>query len=229
MTEYRRYAIYYAPPPGAFARRSAHWLGWDAQAGQTVDQPDLPGLPRPLAELTGDPRKYGFHGTIKAPFRLAEGMTRAGLSAALDELGARLAPVLLPGLHLVQIGGFLALVPQGDDGKLKALAFDAVTALDRFRAPLTEAEIAKRRPDRLTARQCALLERWGYPYVDEEFRFHLTLSDKLEAAEGAALAQVAASHFADCLPQPFVIGDLCLFGEDAAGRFHLVARHALAG
>lgn len=229
MTEYRRYAIYYAPPPGEFARRSAHWLGWDAQAGQAVDQPDLPGLPRPLAALTADPRKYGFHGTMKAPFRLADGATRAELGAALDELGARQAPVVVPGLHLSQISGFLALVPQGDDGPLKALAFDAVTMLDPFRAALTEVEIAKRRPERLNPRQRALLDRWGYPYVDEEFRFHLTLSDKLEAAEGAGLAQVAAAYFADCLPQPFLIGDLCLFGEDAAGRFHLVSRHALAG
>lgn len=229
MVEFSRYAVYYAPPPGEFATRSAHWLGWDAQGGRAVAQPDLPGLPRPLADLTGEPRKYGFHGTIKAPFRLAEGATVASLCGALDELAARQAPVLLPGLVLVRIGGFLALVPEGDETPLKALAFDCVTALDPWRAALSAAEFARRRPERLTPRQCDLLQRWGYPYVAEEFRFHLTLSDSLDEAPGAALAAVAAGHFADCLPRPFVIGDLCLFGEDGDGRFHLVSRHALAG
>jgi hypothetical protein len=38
-----------------------------------------------------------------------------------------------------------------------------------------------------------------------------------------------AAHFAPVLPHPFRIEDLCLFGEDAAGRFHLLHRYALAG
>lgn len=229
MTDYRRYAIYYAPPAGDFARRTAEWLGWDVQTGQDMAQPDLPGLPLPLADLTTDPRKYGFHGTIKAPFRLAEGADAAGLSAAVTALAARLAPVVLPGLALKRLGGFLALVPEGDETELMALAAEVVTGLDAFRAPLTEAEIARRRPERLNPRQRDLLAQWGYPYVLEEFRFHLTLSDKLDEAEGAALAAVAAGYFEGSLPRPFAIGDLCLFGEDAAGRFHLLSRHALTG
>lgn len=192
-------------------------------------QPRLPGLPRPLAELTRDPRKYGFHGTLKAPFRLREGIEPVMLEAEVGKLARRQSPVTLPGLVLVRLGGFLALVPAGADLRLMNLAFAAVTALDGCRAPLTAAEIARRRPDRLTARQRALLDQWGYPYVDEEFRFHLTLSDRLDEAEGAALARVATDFLADALPRPLVIGDLCLFGEDAAGRFHLVSRHALTG
>jgi hypothetical protein len=38
-----------------------------------------------------------------------------------------------------------------------------------------------------------------------------------------------AAHFAPVLPQPFRIEDLCLFGEDAGGRFHLLLRYALTG
>ena len=102
-------------------------------------------------------------------------------------------------------------------------------ALDALRAPLTPAEIAKRRPERLNPRQRELLAAWGYPYVIEEFRFHLTLSDDLPEAEAEDLAAVLGPWLAPDLPRPFGITDLCLFGEDQAGRFHLLERHALTG
>lgn len=229
MTEFRRFAIYYAPRPGAFATATASWLGWDCQTGQPVPHPGLPGLPQPIATLTAAPRKYGFHGTIKAPFRIAPDVTEAQLRARLDRLAAQLAPVILPGLILQNLKGFLALIPDGDDIDLLALGAEIVSQLDDLRAPLTEAEVARRKPERLTARQRALLAQWGYPYVMEEFRFHLTLTDDLPAAQADAVMPVLAKWLAPALPQPFVIDDLCLFAEDAAGRFHLVSRHTLAG
>jgi putative phosphonate metabolism protein len=229
MSEYRRYAIYYAPPAGPFADRVAAWLGWNPATGREVAQPVVGGLPRPLAEMTEAPRKYGFHGTIKAPFRLAEGLDQAMVQERLDRLGARLSPVGMPGLALVRLGSFLALAPGGDETDLMNLAAEVVTDIDDLRAPLTPAEMARRRPERLSSRQRELLALWGYPYVLEEFRFHLTLSDSLPDGEAAALADVAGRHLADVLPRPFVIADLCLFGEAADGRFHLVSRHALTG
>ena len=221
MTEYTRYAIYYAPRPGDFATRANLWLS-DAA-------PHLPGLPRPPADLTAAPRRYGFHGTIKAPFRLAEGVTEQHLRDDLATLAARLAPVRLPGLRLEQVKGFLALLPEGDATELLALGAEVVSRLDPLRAPLTEAEIARRRPDRLTARQRELLTRWGYPHVMEEFRFHLTLTDDLPPDVAEATAATLTPWFADVLPRPFDIADLCLFGEDAAGRFHLLHRYPLTG
>lgn len=229
MSDFTRYAVYYAPRPGAFATRVAGWLGWDPEAGLPIAFAAPEGLPRPQAELTMSPRKYGFHGTIKAPFRLAEGLGRADLSGALAVLAGRLAPVGMRGLELRRIGGFLALVPQGDESALLALGAGVVMDLDPMRAPLTEAEIAKRRPDRLTPRQRELLSAWGYPFVMEEFRFHLTLSDSLPETEAADLAARLDPWLSPDLPRPFVIEDLCLFGEDAAGRFHLLERHALTG
>ncbi|MEF9604921.1 DUF1045 domain-containing protein, partial [Paracoccus sp. PXZ] len=113
----KRYAIYYAPPEGAFARRASAWLGWDAACGQPLTPPEL-GLP--AEEITRDPRRYGFHGTLKPPFRLAEGRDGDALHRAVAGLAQRLSPVTLPGLRLASLGGFLALVPEGDTAPLQA-------------------------------------------------------------------------------------------------------------
>lgn len=229
MEKMKRFAIYYAPEPGAFANRAAGWLGWDAASGAPVAHPHLPALPRPLTEITAEPRKYGFHGTIKAPFRLAAGATPAGLDQALAALAAETAPVTLPALALTRIGRFLALCPEGDTAPLLALAARVVQRMDSFRAPLTQAEIARRRPERLTPRQRDLLGQWGYPYVLEEFRFHLTLTGALDPWEIVPVESAALGHFVPVLPVPFCIRDLCLFGEDEAGAFHLLHRYALTG
>ncbi|GHE01200.1 phosphonate metabolism protein [Defluviimonas sp. 20V17] len=229
MTDYARYAIYYTPPPGALADFGARWLGWDAARGRARAHFDLPALPRPVADLTAAPRKYGFHGTLKPPFRLAPGQSRATLDTALEDLAARLAPVTLAGLRLARLGGFLALVPEGEAAALAALAAEVVARLDAFRAPPTRDELQRRRAAGLSPAQEANLLRWGYPYVMEEFRFHLTLTGALppEAAEAtrAALAPVLAP----LQPRPFVLDALSLCGEDGAGRFHLLHRVPLSG
>jgi putative phosphonate metabolism protein len=226
MTKMKRYAIYHAPPEGDFATAAAVWLGWDAARGHAVTQPDIAGLDMP--GLTEAPRKYGFHGTLKPPFRLAEGRDRAGLEAALNIVAKDLAPVAAGRLRLARIGAFLAIVPGGPLTALETLASAAVEAFEPFRAPLTEAEMARRMPEGLTFRQRALLGLYGYPYVMEEFRFHLTLTGPL-GAEAAAAEAAARDWFAPFLGQPLRIDDLCLFGEDEGGRFHLLSRHALTG
>lgn len=226
MHQIKRYAVYYAPRPGEFATRAAEWLGWSAETGQPVPQPQLPGSAE-MAAITQEPRRYGFHGTLRAPFRLAEGVTALHLMEALAGLSRRLAPVACDGLRLEDLQGFLALTPEGCEAALLALGAAVVEATDPLRAPLSGAEIARRRPETLSPRQRALLDRWGYPFVMEEFRFHLTLTDRLD--DPAPVAEVLKAHFAPVLPRPFVIEDLCLFGEDGSGRFHLLHRHALTG
>lgn len=223
MEQMKRFALYYAPPSGAFGNAAAAWLGWDALGGGPVAQPDL-ALPSPMAEITSDPRKYGFHGTIKPPFRLAEGMTPDDLHRAASRLASSLAPVTLDGLKMVNLHGFLAFVPAGEVSALQALAARVVAELDAFRAPLTPAEIARRRPESLTPRQRELLDEFGYPYVMEEFFFHLTLTGRV-GEDADVIAGAAARHFAGLVPSPFVLRDICLFGEDAAGKFHLLHRY----
>ena len=229
MEQMNRYAIYYAPEPGLIAERAAEWLGWDAATGAQVAQPDLRILPRPVSVLTAEPRKYGFHGTLKPPFRLASGETPETLMAGVAALAARLPACETEGLALTRLGRFLALCPTGDTAPLEHLAAEVVRRLDTHRAALTEAEIARRRPERLTPRQRALLDSYGYPFVMEEFRFHLTLTGPLDPWEVAPTESAIAAHFAATIPQPFQIKTLCLFGEAQDGTFHLLHRYALTG
>ncbi|MDR9485141.1 MAG: DUF1045 domain-containing protein [Sediminimonas sp.] len=229
MEHYLRYAVYFAPAPGPLADFGAAWLGWDAQAGRAVAHPQVPGLPCPVAEVTRQPRKYGFHGTLKPPFRLAGGCAPEDLAEAVELLAARLAPVRVPGLQLDRIGRFLALTPKGDGAELAALAGAVVTGLDTYRAPLTAEEFARRRPDRLDPRQRANLEQWGYPYVLEEFRFHLTLTGPMEDNRAQEVRAALAPVLEPLLPAPFEVPDICLFGEGEDGYFRLVHRYALSG
>lgn len=229
MDDFERYAVYAAPEPGPLARFAARWLGWDPVAGEIVAHPEVGGLPRPVAALTAAPRKYGFHGTLKPPFRLAAGSSRAALETDLARLAATLPAIALDGLALNRLGGFLALTPEGDTRVLERLAAEVVMGLDTHRAPAPEAELARRRAAGLTPRQEVHLERWGYPYVLDEFRFHFTLTGRLAPDEAPAVEEVLGSLLAPLVPRPFPIKALVLFGEDAQGMFHVLHRYDLTG
>ena len=222
----QRYAVYYAPREGAFAFRANEWLGHEPGNRRELPQPVLPGIGDPR-DITAVPRRYGFHGTIRAPFRPAEGVVEETIRGMVSDIAARLAPVVCDGLQVETLHGFVALTPTGCEAALLNLGAAVVEGTDALRAPLTETEIARRRPDRLSPRQRELLDRWGYPLVMEEFRFHLTLTDRLDQPEPVRAA--LEDYFAPVLPHPFVIEDLCLFGEDRSGRFHLLHRYALSG
>ncbi|OAN73358.1 phosphonate metabolism protein [Jannaschia sp. EhC01] len=226
MDDFRRYGIF-AVPEGAFFDLASAWLGWDSVAGRCVPHPVIEHIPAPIEALTAAPRKYGFHGTLKAPFRLAEGRKAADLSRAVGAFCAARAPVTVPEMQVHRLGGFVAVVPAVRAAALADLAAQVVSVLDPFRAPLSEAELARRRKAGLSDRQEALLQRWGYPFVMEEFRFHLTLTGRMPHAD--TVREALARHFAPVLPRPFVIDTLALMGEAADGRFHLIQRYGLSG
>jgi putative phosphonate metabolism protein len=226
---FARYAIYYTPEPGSLADFGAAWLGWDSAQGRDVPHPDLPGLPAPVADLTARPRKYGLHGTVKPPFRLARGTSEARLAEDFATLCATLTPVTLPGLELARIGSFLALVATGDTRALSDLAATVVETLDPHRAAPTPDDLARRRKARLTPRQEALLARWGYPYTHDEFRFHMTLTGPLQRDAARTVEQALAPRIDPLLPVPFRVTGLTLVGADDADRFHQIARQTLSG
>ncbi|SDW97580.1 putative phosphonate metabolism protein [Ruegeria halocynthiae] len=221
---YSRFAIFYVPPEGSLERFGARWLGWDIVQGCKVDQPDLP----ELHDVTMAPRKYGFHGTLKPPFNLAEGLTFDDVKAAAAKLAAGLAPASCDGLCLTTLGRFLALTPRGDIDGLRRIAAACVRELDMFRAPPGEAELARRRNARLSPRQEALLTEWGYPYVMDEFRFHMTLTGRLPKNDIPAWIEVLQTHMPS-LTEPFIIDQIALCGEREDGRFELLHRFTLTG
>jgi len=216
-----RYAIYYAPMPGtALHRLGSTWLGRDAHTGEALVQPGVEGLQR----LTGHPRRYGFHATLKPPFALRDGLAPEALMRACAALSADMAgfPVMLKVGH---IDGFLALIPDGDASRLNGLAARAVRDLDGFRKPPKEDELARRRKDPLTARQDFYLQQWGYPYVFDDFRFHMTLTERLDPGALDRIMSAAQSHFSAELAEPVMIGGLTLFQEPEPGAPFLAIRH----
>ena len=226
MSGFRRYAVYYTPPPGALADFGAHWLGWDVARGARAPRR----IPVEHAEeIVGTPRRYGFHATLKAPFRLAEGRSAKDLEAALAAVASRTPPVQGARLRLERLGAFLALVPATDHAPFSRLCDAMVRELDAFRLPPSEAEITRRRAAGLTPAQDAHLLRWGYPYVFEEFRFHMTLSGRLHPAMAAQVETLLTPVLEEVVPDPFEIAEVTLAGEDEDGYFQALHRYTLAG
>jgi hypothetical protein len=231
----RRFALFAAPgtgsadPAGVLLREKAEqWLGRSASGN-----PVTPGVPAgwsraAIDALTGDARRYGFHATLKPPFRLAEGRTPEELDAAVARFAAGTAGAMIPRLSLGRLGGFLALVPGAQALGLHALADEVVKGFDDFRAPATDAELARRNPVSLTPRQRELLKTWGYPYVLDEFRFHLTLTDRIPGGQRPEVERVLSDWFAPLLGATVPVDALALFTEAAPGApFGLYAVHPL--
>ncbi len=227
MSDYTRFAIYYVPPEGPLEQFGATWLGWDIAAGSAAPHPQVDGLD--LEAVTDKPRKYGFHATLKPPFRLAGSHGEVELQSAVADLADILRPVKLDGLKMNQIGSFLAFTVEGSQSGLNALAAACVRELDHFRAPASASETERRKSAGLTDRQTELLMQWGYPYVMEEFKFHMTLSGKLDPETATrAMAAVETLSFG-ALPRPFIIDAIALVGERPDGRFETIRRYSLHG
>jgi putative phosphonate metabolism protein len=230
-----RFAIYAAPgvrsadAVGLLLRRKAEqWLGRSVSS-----DPVTPGVPvgwtrAAVDAMTVDARRYGFHATLKAPFRLAEGRTPEELNAAVARFAAGTAAAVIPQLTLARLGGFFALVPGAQAAGLHALADDVVMAFDDFRAPATDAELARRNQAALTPRQRELLSAWGYPYVLDEFGFHLTLTDRVPREQRPAVERVLTDWFAELLGADMPVDALGVFTEAEPGApFELSAVHHL--
>lgn len=210
-----RFALYYSPRPHtAFAEAASTWLGRDHEnrncpriKTKTLGRERFP-------ELTRAPFHYGFHGTLKPPFRLHDATSKELLCEELDHFCNQRSPFILEGLEIGWIGKFLCLRPVKSSDKMNKLARDAVRQFDSFREDMSFTELKKRRTQGLTPQQDALLLQWGYPYVMDEFCFHLTLSSKIEdAQERTQVEEEARRHFSSDMLQEIPVDGISLFVE----------------
>lgn len=225
-----RYALYWAPPVTApLHRLGSHWLGRDAAAGTLLPQPLVaPLTTERFAALTAEARNYAFHATLKPPIRLRAERTAAEFHAAAAAAARESRPFTAPPLKVGRIGAFLALVPGGDQADWRRLSDHMVTALDPFRQPPDELELARRRGNGLTPSQDVNLLRWGYPYLFEDWRFHMTLSASLTSPEAERIEAAALAYFAGIERQSVAVTDVCVFEQSQPGSpFLITARYPL--
>jgi len=230
MTAQPRFALYFTPVPGSMlARFGAEVLGYDCAVGARVARRKLDGISDDdAAAATAEPARYGFHGTLMAPFELAPGRLPNELEDALAAFARNQAPVALGRLKVAAIGSFTALVPAGSEDAVRTLAGACVTAFNDFRAPLSAHDRERRLAARLSPRQVELLDRWGYPYVFAEFRFHMTLTGRLPPHEQARWQAALAADFAPLAPAPVDIDAVSLVRQDDRGApFRVIARRPL--
>lgn len=230
MTGFPRYAIYYAADAGdALSRFGAALLGYDAHTGNELPFPaDVLHVVSNWRDVSADPRKYGFHATLKAPMALAPDKSEAELLAGCTAFAGRKRsiPVIRPVVDA--ISGFIAVIPAEPVAELQQLAADCTREFDAFRAPLTAEDRARRRPDKLSERQRDYLDRWGYPYVKEEFRFHMTLTGRLDAERREPIVAMLRKRFAGLGRNTLAVDRIALFRQDdAAARFRIIGEWAL--
>lgn len=227
-----RVAIYYAPAAGsAWHAFGSSWLGRDAISGEATAPPALT-LPQDIAlhDLTTEPRRYGFHATLKAPFRIAEPYRVADVNELLTTFASWGKPVSIGPLTPTLTDGYVALLPATSAlPEIHSLAAQIVRFFESVRTGPEVTELARRRTRPLNARQEALLEQYGYPYVLDQFCFHLTLSNRVTAGQAASLIAAATPYIDRLNREPLSIDALSLFIEPKPGADFLAVHRAACG
>ena len=223
-----RYAIYFAPEATSpLWRFGSTVIGYDAASGADVpfakwikDVPDW-------ATITAEPRHYGFHAPLKAPFHLVTSIRERDLTDRLGALARRHRAFGLGALEVRLLDHFAALVLPSQPAALAALAADCVQSIDEYRAPLTHQDLQRRLAAPLTQRQRSLLDRWGYPYVFDEFRFHLTLTGRLSSDPAPKITELLRRAYFP-IEDTETFSAITLFRqENRSARFRIIKRFAL--
>lgn len=210
----QRFAIYYAPSTSdPLWDRASAWLGRDPLTNELFEGA-IAGIERNrLLNLTQSANRYAFHATIKPPMALADGATVDDLRASLADFAKRQSPFSIGKLTVASLDGFLALIPEAENEALVDFAASVVEEFEPHRAPLSLKDRAARLARGLTPRQEELLDAYGYPYVFDEFRFHMTLTDRLSQEDHAEVMAAAQAWFAPDLAEPLTFDRLVLYHE----------------
>jgi hypothetical protein len=223
-----RLAVYFAPPPDSpWWQAGSQWLGRCAAGGTIKPIPAIHGISdEAFHQVTAAPRRYGWHATLKAPFTLAAGADASLLREALTKIAASSSAFEMPPLKVALLGDFLAIVPQTRSTEADAVATRCVMELHALAAPLSATELQRRRQAPLSPAQEAHLERWGYPFVLDEFQLHCSLTGSLKhmsSQQVQNLQQGAQDWFANLPPCRFE--SLALFAEPTQGADFVLQEH----
>jgi putative phosphonate metabolism protein len=230
MTSFPRYAIYFAAgADSALSRFGGELLGYDAYTANELPFPaEALHVAPDWRDVSSDPRKYGFHGTLKAPMALAPSKSEADLMAACATFAGKARPIPAIRPAVDSISGFIAVIPAEPVAALQELAADCVREFDSFRPALTAEDRARRKPEKLSERQRDYLDLWGYPYVMEEFRFHMTLTGRLDSDRRRPILEMLRARFATLGLDTLTIDRIALFKQDdAKARFRIIGEWAL--
>ncbi|WP_420965370.1 DUF1045 domain-containing protein [Bradyrhizobium sp. B120] len=226
-----RYAIYYTPAPEHPLTVTARaWLGRDAFTGgsptASAGLADT-GTNSARRALTTAASCYGFHATLKAPFRLKEGCSVEKLERALRAFVTDWPSCPIGSLKVDMLGGFFALAPVSPIPTLHGFASCIVEEFDRFRAPLSPGEFQRRLCGPLDDIETTHLVRWGYPYVFDRFRFHMPLTDRVPVESQADVKKELNAVFGQLLSEDYSVDTLSLFVQEHP-RANFVVRSQFA-
>ena len=236
MTNYKRVAIYFLPKKNSSLENFGKNL-----LGRDINKKKKISLTRrqkyfinrgftyfdELKDYCEEPAKYGFHATLKAPFRLKRNVKTKNFYDVISHIAAQHSRFKIKGLKIVYSKKFTFITSRKPNKLLINLENDLVKHLDTFRAELNKTEIKKRIPDSLTFKQNKYLKEWGYPFVLDQFKFHMTLmnqnNNKLSNKQKLELEKLIYKISNNLLE----FNEISLLGENKNGYFEEIKRFKL--
>ena len=236
MTNYKRVAIYFLPKKNSSLENFGKNL-----LGRDINKKKKISLTRrqkyfinrgftyfdELKDYCEQPAKYGFHATLKAPFRLKRNVKTKNFYDVISHIAAQHSRFKIKGLKIVYSKKFTFITSRKPNKLLINLESDLVKHLDTFRAELNKTEIKKRIPDSLTFKQNKYLKEWGYPFVFDQFKFHMTLmnqnNNKLSNKQKLELEKLIYKTSNNVIE----FNEISLLGENKNGHFEEIKRFKL--
>lgn len=236
MTNYKRVAIYFLPKKNSSLENFGKNL-----LGRDINKKKKISLTRrqkyfinrgftyfdELKDYCEEPAKYGFHATLKAPFRLKRNVKTKNFYDVISHIAAQHSRFKIKGLKIVYSKKFTFITSRKPNKLLINLENDLVKHLDTFRAELNKTEIKKRIPDSLTFKQNKYLKEWGYPFVFDQFKFHMTLmnqnNNKLSNKQKLELEKLIYKISNNVIE----FNEISLLGENKNGHFEEIKRFKL--
>ena len=236
MTNYKRVAIYFLPKKNSSLENFGKNL-----LGRDINKKKKISLTRrqkyfinrgftffdELKDYCEQPAKYGFHATLKAPFRLKRNVKTKNFYDVISHIAAQHSRFKIKGLKIVYSKKFTFITSRKPNKLLINLENDLVKHLDTFRAELNKTEIKKRIPDSLTFKQNKYLKEWGYPFVFDQFKFHMTLmnqnNNKLSNKQKLELEKLIYKISNNVIE----FNEISLLGENKNGHFEEIKRFKL--